>query len=280
MPSYPAGRFPPLEQLAIVRRLVASASLLGLSACASDPALRSELVSMREQLVAVREAQRRMEQRVERLEEDASVARVRRSTPSPAGAASPGGAPASEEAGAVVPELTVIKLRPRREPAPALDTKVAVVEPDPDAVVALVEPVSARAPAEEDEDPQLLDIEYDAGVSALRTGNVDGGVERLKRFATENPRHARADNALYFASLGLVGLGDPKGAAELLEGLVARYPAGDVVTDALLKLAECRLRLAQPADARAIYTRLVTAFPGTAAATQAEQRLAAMSRTP
>ncbi len=39
--------------------------------------------------------------------------------------------------------------------------------------------------------------------------------------------------------------------------------------------AGCKLN--QRDDARALYTRVITQFPGTAAATQAEQRLASLS---
>jgi TolA-binding protein len=49
------------------------------------------------------------------------------------------------------------------------------------------------------------------------------------------------------------------------------------VLDGMLRLAECRLKLNQREDARALYTRVITQFPGTAAATQAEQRLASLS---
>jgi TolA-binding protein len=49
------------------------------------------------------------------------------------------------------------------------------------------------------------------------------------------------------------------------------------VLDGMLRLAECRLKLNQREDARALYTRVITQFPGTAAATQAEQRLASLT---
>lgn len=122
----------------------------------------------------------------------------------------------------------------------------------------------------------MLDAEFDKAVNMLRTGNVEGGVEKLRRFADENPRHPRADNALYFSGLGQIGLNEFKGAAKTFERLIDKYPAGDAMLDGMLRLAECRMRLNQSADAKVLYTRVVTQFPGTAAATQAEQRLAAL----
>ncbi len=69
-------------------------------------------------------------------------------------------------------------------------------------------------------------------------------------------------------------------AAALLELVLQRYPAGDVVQDAMLKLGEVRLRLRQPAEARAAYAQLVQSFPGTAAAVQAQARLSTLPRNP
>ena len=45
----------------------------------------------------------------------------------------------------------------------------------------------------------------------------------------------------------------------------------------MLKLAECRYKLNRPQDARATWEKIVAGFPGTAAATAAQQRLASLS---
>ena len=74
-----------------------------------------------------------------------------------------------------------------------------------------------------------------------------------------------------------MGLKDYAVAAKTFLRLIDNYPAGDAVLDGMLRLAECRLKLDQKEDARALYTRVITQFPGTAAATQAEQRLASLS---
>jgi tol-pal system protein YbgF len=146
----------------------------------------------------------------------------------------------------------------------------------------LISEASAAEPAasssEAARDPDVLEVEFEQAVAALRTGNVEGGVARLQRFADENPRHPRADNALYFRGLGLLGLQDYPAAADAFEALLKRYPAGDAVQDGMLRLAECRVRLKQAPEARELYTRLLTQYPGTAAASQAEQRLASLPR--
>lgn len=238
-------------------------------------ALKAELRTMREQNA-------RLGERIERLERSSAVSRTKPAqAPASNGAASKAQTPAASSASAAeVPELTVVKLKPKADPAPPLPTKVAVVEPDQDDVEAFVssspesaEPASAPSPA----NTAALEAEFEQGMSALRTGSVELGVAKLQAFAEQNPRHPRADNALYFAGLGRVGLSDHEGAALAFERLIETYPAGDAVLDGMLRLAECRLKLNQREDARALYTRVITQFPGTAAATQAEQRLASLS---
>ena len=46
----------------------------------------------------------------------------------------------------------------------------------------------------------------------------------------------------------------------------------------MLKLAECRMKLNKPAEARAVYQKIVSRFPGTAAATAAQGRLTQLQR--
>lgn len=269
----------------IIRRLFAIAPLCALTACATTgSAQSSELTELKAEVRAMRETQARLEKRLERVELHASVRQSRasaaaREDSAPAAPA----APASSGSSYSTPELAVVKLKPRNEPAPPLPTRVEVVEPAPDDMEMFISsapegdsgPAAASEPREE-LDTAVLDAEFEQAVAALRTGNVEGGVTRLQAFAEEHPRHPRADNALYFSGLGQMGLKDHASAVKSFERLIASYPAGDAVLDGMLRLAECRLRLNQKDDARALYTRILTQFPGTAAATQAEQRLASL----
>jgi len=216
----------------------------------------------------MRDSQLRLSRRLERLELHGQV-------PSAGSAPSTGVRRPSEPS---APSLTIVKLKPKVEPAPALATQVPVVEPAAEQMEMLVSTGPAEADTALDQpDPAILEAQFEQALSALRTGNVEGGILRLERFAEENPRHPQADNALYFSGLGHVGLKDYAQAAVAFEQLIAKYPAGDAVLDGMLRLAECRVRLKQPSDAKALYTRVLTLYPGTAAATQAEQRLASLS---
>ena len=275
-----------MDRLPSIRRLLAALLLCALAACAHDTASKADVDALKAELRTMREQQARLGERLERIERTAAVSQARPAQAQASTSKSPASkapAPAaSSSPAAEVPDLKVVKLKPKDDPAPPLPTKVAVVEPDEEEVEAFVsaspessassEPASAPAPVNTAE----LDAEFEQGMSALRTGSVEAGVARLQAFADQNPRHPRADNALYFAGLGRVGLNDNEGAALTFERLIETYPAGDAVLDGMLRLAECRLKLNQREDARALYTRVITQFPGTAAATQAEQRLASL----
>ncbi|HZH02426.1 MAG TPA: tetratricopeptide repeat protein, partial [Myxococcaceae bacterium] len=219
---------------------------------------------------AARERARELEKRVARLEGLDALNRA------------PGG-PVSSGPGSTrdVPSLTVVKVKPRYDAAPKLDTQTSIAEPPPEAVESLMELPdresggaraggTATTTGDDDApevDPAILEKQYNDGVAALRTGNVEGGIARLRAFAQENPRHPQADNALYFSGLGMMGMGDHEEAAQLFASLVEQFPAGDAVVEATLRLAECRERLKNVTDAKALYTRVITRYPGTAAAT-------------
>jgi TolA-binding protein len=264
-------------ELPPIRRLLATTPLWLLTACATGSASQAELAALRGEVRAMRESQARLAQRLEQLERQAHVSQARQAAP-----------PAPEPGPAVeslvsVPALTVVRLKPRADGARPLATAVAVVEP-PDSLLEQAEAPAALAPPEvpdasaRADGDALVQAAFEQAMGALRTGNVEGGVARLTRLAQDNPRHPVADNALYFAGLGLVGLGEQERAAVTFETLIATYPDGDAVLEAMLRLAECRVRLGRRADARALYTRILTQYPGTAAATQAEGRLAALSQ--
>ena len=234
---------------------------------------------------ALREENGRLEAKLQRLEQQKTVTAVSAcAAAAPAAPAAP--APASAppaKATAEVPALTVVKLKPKKEAAPRLRTEVEVKEPSTEVlepspeVLAAMKKIAAEERGEpsqpEEPDAATGDVIYDKGVDALKTGNVSGGVDQLQKFAAAAPQHAKADNALYFSGVGLMGLSSYEDAARTFEEVVSRYPAGDAVQDALLKLAECRIKLNKPAEARAVYQKIVSRFPGTAAATQAQGRL-------
>jgi tol-pal system protein YbgF len=255
-----------------IRRLNVALSLIVCAACATEGS-KKELSDAKSQLRALREQNEQLEHRLARMEALQALGTAHSAAPASGSSVRP--APVSTPKS--MPNLTVVKLKPKREPAPKLDVATAVDEPDSeDLGEILTEPSVPMAPDPRDASPAMLEKQYEDGVGSLKTGNVEGGVERLRAFALENPKHPRADNALYFAGLGLIGLTNHEEAASAFELLMQRYPASDSVVDAMLRLAECRVRLKQQDAARALYTKVISSYPGTAAATQAEQRLASL----
>jgi TolA-binding protein len=241
--------------------------------CASDAASKSEVRTLQASVKQLQDENLKLLERVQALETDRAVARAGQQQPlGPLLAAAP-----ILTSGSEVPTLAVVKLKPRADRAPPIDVRTQVHEPDAELVAALGRSAS---PAGDAPDASQVDGEFAQAQEALRTGNLGGGIERMTRFADTYPKDPRADDALYLAALGELGQDEPARAAKLLESVLQRYPAGDVVQLAMLKLAECRMRLKQTAEARALLARLVTNFPGTPAASEAQARLARIPRTP
>ena len=241
--------------------------------CASDAANKSEVRTLQASVKQLQDENLKLLERVQALETDRAVARAGQQQPlGPLLVAAP-----SVTSGSEVPTLAVVKLKPRADRAPPIDVRTQVQEPDGELVAALGRSAS---PAGDAPDATQVDGEFAQAQEALRTGNLGGGIERMTRFADTYPKDPRADDALYLAALGEMGQDEPARAAKLLESVLQRYPAGDVVQQAMLKLAECRMRLKQTAEARALLARLVTNFPGTPAASEAQARLARIPRTP
>jgi TolA-binding protein len=239
--------------------------------CASDAASKSEVRTLQASVKQLQDENLRLLERVQALEADRAATHAAQQPLGPLLAAAP-----STATGTEVPSLAVVKLKPRTDRAPPIDVHTPVHEPDAELVAALSRSAAAGSDAP---DATQLDGEFAQAQEALRTGNLSGGVERMQRFAEAHPKDPRADDALYLAALGELGQDEPGRAAKLLETVLQRYPAGDVVQQAMLKLAECRMRLKQPTEARALLARVVSSFPGTPAATEAEARLARLPRT-
>lgn len=229
------------------------------------------------QVRALRVENARLEARLERLETAGALG-----APSSKHASSSSNTP-SQTSSPAMPSLTVVKLKPKHEPAPRIATQVAVVEPTPETFDALkTAPIADKADksggASPSDGPEQQDGNtlFDQGVEALKTGNVEGGIEQLQRFAADQPKHPKADNAIYWTGLGMMGMNDLEGASKAFEVVLQRYPAGDAVQDSMLKLAECRTRLKQKGEAKAMYQKILSDYPGSPAANQAQAALAAM----
>lgn len=253
-------------------------AFVALSGCATSSPARAQLDELMASVRALRADNARLEARLEKLEQRAALAQASRGN----AAVKPAPPPVAKVESSLdaLPPLTVVKLKPRKEAAPRLDTNVAVVEPADDVVQDLADSKSAAPPSDDPTDLAIADAQFERALDSLKTGNAEGGVQAMQQFVVEWPRHPRADNALYFAGVGLMSAGDYEQAASSFQRVTAEYPAGDAVVDAMLKLADCRLKLKQPREAKSTWERIVQTYPGTAAANQAQARLASHSAAP
>jgi tol-pal system protein YbgF len=158
------------------------------------------------------------------------------------------------------------------EPVPAI----------PDAPVAVVDPPAAEMPA-----PRVPGM-GDAGASAGRQDDAPVAAYRaalahvearrwaealpaLEQFARAHADHPYADNALYWQGEVLAAQREYRRAIDVLERMIARYPEGNKVPDAILRVGLCHQRLGDTVRARAAFQRVRTQFPESVAARMASR---------
>lgn len=278
--------------LKVIRLFFASSCLALISGCATDVVSRTEHSEVLSSLRALRAENARLEARLEKLEAQQLLATTRaaqvkttnnQSAPAmtgrftssaPATPAAPAPITKATTSADALPPLAVVKLKPRRENAPKLPTVVEVSEPPE--TISNTGPSDDSGEADDPNEPSaasLAENQFERGLEMMKTGNSTAGITQLDQFATDWPRHPKADNALYFAGLALMAQKDFQPASERFERVAAQYPAGDAVLDSMLKLADCRLKLNRASEARATWQKIVSTFPGTSAAAQAQARL-------
>jgi tol-pal system protein YbgF len=259
-----------LSTLFVIVKFLSTISLLTVS-CATVSS-DSEVASLKASLAALRAENAKLEQRLASLHQQgipSGPTAITSKTPP---------APVNADVGDIsaVPSLTVVRMKPKREMAPKLSTSVAVVEPSVDVLAQL--PLAPTEKADEALEAELAEAQFDEGLQALKTGNAEGGIAKLQTFSKRFPLHAKADNALYFVGVGYMAQKEFLPAAKAFGEAVERYPAGDVVLDSKLRLAECHVKLNQSAEARLTYQQIVDGFPGTTAAKEASVRLVALRK--
>jgi tol-pal system protein YbgF len=129
---------------------------------------------------------------------------------------------------------------------------------------------SGAAPSPSAPKSSVLDPEakksYDAALALVNSKQYTKALEALAAFLVKWPDHPYADNAMYWRGESYYAQGDYAHAAEQLEGLLARFPAGNKVPDALLKLGMCQQKLGNKEKAKSYFDRLAREFPRSEAA--------------
>jgi tol-pal system protein YbgF len=107
---------------------------------------------------------------------------------------------------------------------------------------------------------------YDAALALVAARQYPQALDALAAFLVKWPDHPYADNAMYWRGEAYFARGEYARATEQFEGVLSRFPAGNKVPDALLKLGVCAQKAGDPARARAYFDRLAQQFPESEAA--------------
>ncbi|MDD2893984.1 MAG: tol-pal system protein YbgF [Halothiobacillaceae bacterium] len=151
-------------------------------------------------------------------------------------------------------------------PVPTTPAIVPTAPPPPPVVVA---PPAQTASADDQ-------AKYDQGLKLLRAGQYQPAIKMFDQVIKVNPASPNRPNALYWTGEAYVVLGDLKSALNAFEQVVQGSPAHQKAADAQLKMGYIYYDQKNYARARETLNKVKTQFPGTQAATLADQRLKRM----
>ena len=115
---------------------------------------------------------------------------------------------------------------------------------------------------------------YRDALAALRAGHNAVALTGFRKFLTRYPRHDYADNAQYWIGECYYDLKQFRSAVHEFRRVVERYPHGNKVPDAMLKLGFAHLAQGDRRDGRQVLESLRRSYPRHAAARLAIERLA------
>ncbi|MEZ4256928.1 MAG: tol-pal system protein YbgF, partial [Polyangiales bacterium] len=118
---------------------------------------------------------------------------------------------------------------------------------------------------------ELALAEYQAALSNIRDRKFGAALKGLHEFLVKHPKHAYADNALYWKGEVLYAQRQYGQALVTFEDVVVRFPRGNRVSDAFLKAGLCHARMGNLKNARGYFQRLKSLFPDSVAARMASQ---------
>ena len=283
---------------------VLAALVLGGTGCASQLSIvKSDNARLRTMVTELRADKRRAERRVRELEGELAVSRgapdlprgvapplpVEVLAPEPAGADA-GLAPGQRIVGIADDGTAIIyegdaatgraatwgddddepaappppRARAVRAPAPASGDRIATTG---DRI-----PTVTHATAAEKDGAAAAEL-YKGGVDLLRAGKHDSAVVAFRDLVSRYRDHDLADNAQYWIGEAFYARKDYTVALAEFRVAVDRYPRGNKVPDALLKVGYCHLALGQTDKGRFALEQVMTIYPKTEPALLAEKRL-------
>ncbi len=170
-------------------------------------------------------------------------------------------------------------------PPPAGTVRLPVVATSPGGPAAgvpaiPVAPVQVRGGAEAPAAPRpaartraddAVTEQYRTALRHLTERRISQATADLERFAEEHPTHPYADNAMYWRAEIDSTRRDYSAALSRFSLQIERFPRGNKVPDALLRIGLCYEQMGQRSRARRVFSRLRQQFPNTVAARMASR---------
>lgn len=133
-------------------------------------------------------------------------------------------------------------------------------------------PPPARAKVAAQVRPRPLDL-YKEALEALHAGHHAAALAGFRRFLALHPHHDYADNAQYWIGECFYDQASYPGAIQEFRRVVERYPRGNKVPDAMLKLGFSLAASGDEKGARRVLSSLVKAYPDNQSARLAFEKL-------
>lgn len=134
-------------------------------------------------------------------------------------------------------------------------------------------PVVARSPGPTLSPDELAKKEYEAALALMERKDYRGAIARFQDFLKKHPESDLADNAQYWIGEGHYALREFDQAILEFDAVRRKYPKGDKVPAALLKLGFAFSELGDKVDARLILQELMDRYPQSEEALKAQQKL-------
>ena len=157
-----------------------------------------------------------------------------------------------------------------RTAMPMLGVPLTDLEVDPETGLPVNPAFAAAPPVNPGVSPKRL---YDTAYTDYTTGQWALSIQGFEQFISTFPRSEIADDALFFIGQNYYADGRFREAADAYEQVAVRYPAGDVVAEALYKRGLALERLDQIDLARETFQTVVREHPDDNMANLAQQAL-------
>lgn len=153
------------------------------------------------------------------------------------------------------------------------ETLTAVQRAKPPARPAPAPPIVAQPPVPTLSPDEVAKKEYEAALALMERKDYRGAIARFQDFLKKHPESDLADNAQYWVGEGHYALREFDQAILEFDAVRRKYPKGDKVPAALLKLGFAFSELGDKVDARLILQELMDRYPQSEEALKAQQKL-------